>query len=176
MEIISLPYKNGKVLLRIPELKELQNIDVEKVTRIQHDKLVAEIYTFPVVLNRLGLILAEAESSVNRAELDLKIGKANLAKQASNSLIEDGEKATENNIMHWIRRQPKYRELNETYIEAVRKKSIVNSAYWSAKGKADTLNKLTDKIHSDEMSLDKMITEINGIKITYKENLMTDDV
>lgn len=169
-ELIAVPYKNGKVLLKIPEIKDLQNIDIEKITRIQYDKIGAELLTFPVLLNRLGLILAEAESHVSLAELNLKIGKADLSKQAKQSLYENDEKTTEANVMDWIRRTKKYRELNEIHIEAVRKKSIVNSAYWSAKDKSDKLNKISDKLTADELMIDSMVDAINGIQIVVKEN------
>jgi len=171
-EIVAVPYKDGKVLLKIPEIRELQNIDIEKVTKIQVDKLVAELLTFPVILNRLGLILIEAESAVSRAELALKIGKADLAKKASGRLLDEGEKVTENNVMHWIRRQPKYKELNDEYIEAVRKKGIVNSAYWSAKAKNDTLNALSKEIKRDELVIEDLVSEINGIKLVVKSNVI----
>lgn len=171
-EILAIPYKNGKVLLKVPEIKELQNIDVDKITRIQHDKIGAEVLTFPVLLNRLGLILAEAESQVARAELELKIGKAELTKKAAKSLENNGQKATEMNVMAWIRSRSEYRELNETHIEAVRKKAIVNSAYWAAKDKSDKLNKISDKLTSDELMIDTLSDEINGIKIIVKKNLI----
>lgn len=172
MDIVAVPYKNGKILLKIPEIKDLQNIDVEKVTKIQYDKISAEIITFPVILNRLGLILAEADNAVSIAELDLKIGKAKLAKEAAQDLSDSGDKVTENNINNWIRVQARYRELNETHIEAKRKRDIVNSAYWSAQDKSKKLDKLSSELRSDDFTIDNLVEEINGIKIIVKKNVI----
>jgi hypothetical protein len=169
-QIIVIPFKDGKVLLKVPEIKDLQNIDIDKVTRIQYDKLAAEILTFPVILNRIGLILAEAESAERKAELRLKIGKAELSKKAVKSLDIEDLKPTENNVMNWIRRHEEYKSLNEAHIEAIRKKSIVNSAYWAAKDKSDKLNKLSNTLTSDEFAIENMASEINGIKVIVKEN------
>jgi hypothetical protein len=82
------------ILLKIPSLSELESIDVEKITKIRHDNIYADAITFPVMLNRLGMLLAEADSMIERSELDYRIERASLSKEIRKKLTEKGEKVT----------------------------------------------------------------------------------
>ncbi len=170
-EIVKVKYKDGHVHLVVPDFKDIESINIEKVTRIDETKMLAEIITFPVILNRLGLVLAEAESEVGRANMELKIGKAKLRLYYRKNPPE-GIKVTNDTVDDLVRVDPKYRAYNIKHINAMKRKDIVNSAYWSAKDKSDKLNKLSEKWHPDELVVDAMIDEINGIKIVIKKNLI----
>lgn len=58
-----------------------REIDVDDLMAIHYDNLVGEIITFPVVVNRLGLLLADAERSLAETKLNCAIVEAKLREE-----------------------------------------------------------------------------------------------
>ena len=62
-------------VLRIGEFDE--DFDVEEFLKIDYSNLVGELVTFPIIENRIGIMLADAESKVNETKLNRDILEAN---------------------------------------------------------------------------------------------------
>ena len=80
-------YKGKVVVINYKEFKK--DIDVDTLLQIDYKRLPAEMVTFPVILNKLGLLLAEANNKVKEADLDLEIFIAKKNEEARLSLLDD---------------------------------------------------------------------------------------
>jgi len=146
------------------KIKDLDNdLDVDEMLQIDYANILGEILTFPVLLNRLGILLADVENALRRAEFDLAITKEDLKKKraivetkAFHALRDGDEKKnikpinspTKDQIGNYVRtKNPEHQKEEEKYIEEKRKlldiirdKDYINSFYWSAKSKDDKLS------------------------------------
>ena len=48
-----------------------EDVDIDSLLKIDYSNLIGELVTFPVILNRFGILLAEAESQVAETKLHL---------------------------------------------------------------------------------------------------------
>ena len=72
--------------LRFDEFDE--EIDIDALLRIEYTNLIGEMVTFPVIVNRFGNMLAEAESKVAEVKLNIDILEAKLKERLRIELSE----------------------------------------------------------------------------------------
>ena len=65
-----------EVEFRINLFEERDGIDLNRILRIDYNNLSAEKLTFPTIVSRLGILLANSEDSLRVAELNYKIWKS----------------------------------------------------------------------------------------------------
>lgn len=53
-----------------------EDMDIDSLLKIDYSNLIGELITFPVIVNRFGQLLAEAESQVSEAKLNLEVFEA----------------------------------------------------------------------------------------------------
>lgn len=160
--------------------------DIESVLRIDVERIAIEILTFPVVLNRIGLLLAEADNAVSETNLDLEIWMAREREKIRVDLIENkyaGEKLTQDDIRYRqeakLKGSPMYLAKSKIAFSAKKRRDFVNSIFWSAKDKSDKLNYLASSLKGWK-TLEQLLEEgllngsMNGVKIKVGKPLFED--
>lgn len=160
--------------------------DIESVLRIDVERLAIEILTFPVVLNRIGLLLAEADNAVSETNLDLEIWMAKERERIRLELIDNkvaGDKLTQDDMKYKqeakLKGSPMYLAKNKIAFAAKKRRDFVNSIFWSAKDKSDKLNHLATSLKGWK-TLEQLLDEgllngsMNGVKIKVGKPLFED--
>jgi hypothetical protein len=163
-----------------------EEFDIESVLRIDVERLAIEILTFPVVLNRIGLLLAEADNAIKEADLDLEIWMAKEREKIRVELIDNkvaGDKLTQDDMKYRqeakLKGSPVYLVKNRIAFAAKKRRDFVNSIFWSAKDKSDKLNHLASSLKGWK-TLDQLLDEgllngsLNGVRIKVGKPLFED--
>jgi len=177
LELIKIPLENKIVVLKVTDFDG--EIDVDDILKIDYSNILGEILTFPVLLNRLGLLLADAEDMVKHTKFDLEVYRAELKERYKKNLRKvDGSggaakmKAPTNDEVEWSVLQDTGNNLKSKKLFKVEKyRDYLNSLYWSAKSKDDKLNKISEKLRPSEFEDEIMEGTINGIMIKCFDKL-----
>lgn len=182
VKIISLKDKIVKLIIE----KDQGEINVEDLLRIDYANILGEILTFPVILNRLGILLSDIEDHLRKSnfildkeKVDLKRKRAIAEMKAQNELKKTITKPTKQQIENQVRLDEEHQIDEDAYrakklelLDTQHDRDIVNSLYWSAKSKDEKLNKISDKIRPSEFEGDILDGSINGVLIKVSEKLI----
>jgi hypothetical protein len=171
-EIVKIPIGDRVVILKIHDM-DLD--DLEDAIKITYDNILGEILTFPVILNRIGMLRADMEHIVNMAKRDLEVRAANLNEHYKKSLtIIDGEKRkypTVNEIESAVTRDPIYNKEREAYYRKQKHLGYIESIYWAARSKDQKLNNIQGITPSDfEKNL--LESRVNNVMIKMQKALI----
>lgn len=160
--------------------------DIDSVLKIDYTNVFAEIITFPVLLNRFGILLADIDNAIKLKESELEKEKADLKRQraiaerkAFDALKEEGIKSPTISQIEGVVHQNKehqvfedaYRNSHVGLIEMQHDRDIVNSIYWACKTKSNMLEKLTDKLNPLDLEQDLIDFSINNIQVKGSKKL-----
>lgn len=153
-------------ILRVGEFDE-DELDIESLLKIDYSNLVGELVTFPIIENRIGLMLADAESKVAEVKLNRDILEAKLREKYALSLAEGngGKRPTVDAINAAILQDKGYQALLRSKISAEKARDYANSLLWSAKSKSSKLEKLSLTIQNNEIPDEILEGKVNGIVI-----------
>ena len=179
-KVYAIPLQGTDKVLRM-EVKQFEdddNIQIEQLLKINFTRIKAEALTFPVILNRLGLLVADAERVVKEKQLEFEVWEAKTKGEIREGLRERkrAEKLTDDDIKSML-----YMELYGRPTYAVKKRQIINAEhnyevvkafFWNAKDKSEKINVLLDKAQPDDIQLEELVGEINGIKLSAKDKVM----
>lgn len=166
--------------------EEDNSFEVDNILRIDYSNLLGEILTFPLILNRLGIILSDIEYYLRLKTFDVDKAYSNVQKElakaydrAYKSLKMEGipsptgpqieKKSKEDSEVlkleeiHW--------NLKKELIEIQHDRDDINSLYWSAKSKDDKLNKITDKLSPKEFENEIIEGKINNVMIKISKGI-----
>ena len=73
-----------------------EDMDIDSLLKIDYSNIIGELVTFPVIVNRFGNLLAEAESKVSESKLNLEVFEAKTKERLRNELAEDNENKNPN--------------------------------------------------------------------------------
>ncbi len=182
--IIELPTK--MVVLKSTEYEN--EIDVDSALKIDYANIMGEILTFPVFLNRIGVLLAEADNQLRDSTFNIDI----LKKELKNELLQAKKRARaqlkrrgissptleeiEVQASEDVEYQASEEEYNSEYLKYLKinkGRDQINVLYWSAKSKDEKLNKLSEKIRSEEFEKDILEGNVNGILIKCTKKLLS---
>lgn len=149
--------------------EEKDGIDLNKVLRIDYNNLSAEKLTFPTIVSRLGILLANTEDALRVAELSYKIWKSRERERIRTSWDTDpdrpivrGGKYTGDQVEDAIVTSKIYKVKKTKINRLTKEAAYMNTIYWEAKGKSDRLTEIKYDISLNE--IDKL-REFNGVKI-----------
>jgi len=158
------------------------DVDTDDILKIDFSNILGEILTFSVIYNRIGILRAEMENIVKRAEFDLEIYRANLEERLRKSLSrkenyyrKDGTKIVEptsTEITNNVFMDEGFQNKKSVFFRLKKEFSYVENLYWSAKSKDDKLNKISEKITPSEFEKELIGDKINGIIIKSCEKLI----
>lgn len=152
-------------ILRIGEFDE--DFDVEDYLKIDYSNLVGELVTFPIIENRIGIMLADAESKVNETKLNRDILEAKLKEKYALSLTDanNGKRPTVDAINAAVLQDKGYQAIIRSKIAAEKARDYANSLLWACKSKSQKIEKLSLTIQNQEISSEQLEGRVNGIVI-----------
>lgn len=149
-----------------------EEVDIDNLLKIDYSNLIAEMITFPIWVNRFGNMLAEAESSVSEAKLNLNVHEAKLKEKYRMEIQNSNAKATVDAINALVLADKSYILMNKNYINQQKTRDYVASIFWSAKDKSSKLDKLSLSIQPGDINSSTIEGKINNIVIKSKKNLI----
>lgn len=148
------------------------DVEVDDLLTIDYSNLIGEVVTFPSIVNRIGIMLAEAESAVSEKKLNLEVFEAKTKERLRIELAEaNGKTPTVEALNNAVLQETAYQKMRLGLINAQKTRDYLNSVFWSAKDKSD---KLLALMRNYEIGEDANISEqrINGILVKKRENLI----
>ena len=137
---------------------------------------MAEILTFPVLMNRIGNLKSEIEEIFAETKLETEIKIAQLEEYYRKKLIGgDSQKQKSPTIAEVdtaVKIDPVYSNLKKRLIRVQREVATIDSLYWAAKSKDDKLNRLSDKIRPSEFEGEIVEDTINGVLIKVRKSIV----
>jgi hypothetical protein len=176
----------NKVVLKLGENRLIRfsfddfegELDTDKLIKIDYENLVAELLTFPVVVNKLGLLAADADSQFRLAKLNLRISEAKLRRQVRVELTEEVVDAKNNvktvkptvqEVEDGIMLKKTYRLRSEEMNEAEKNKEYLYSIYDAAKDKSRKLDKLSLTLQPGDIDESLIQRQMNRIYFKIKK-------
>lgn len=178
-ETVKIPLRDKIISLKINSFDT--DVDVDDILKIDYANIMGEVLTFPVLMNRIGLLKAEQEEIVSYAKLDLEIYQAQLSEEKRKSLTQPEldskgnqkmSKPTVAEVDNAVLLDKKFRVKKEAFFRKQRDMAYIESLYWAAKSKDDKLNKLSNQLIPSEHEGDILEGTINGILIKMGEKLI----
>lgn len=151
------------------------NLDIDKLLKIDYENLVAEILTFPVVVNKLGLLAADMDNELQQAKLNLAIYEA----KRKNELREELQQYDDNGkpkrapgvdeVESAMQIEAKWKIMKKKIFKADKEKEYIYSVYSSAKDKSNKLDKLSLTVKTGDID-DKIIQkQLNNVYFKMKD-------
>lgn len=154
---------------------------VDDVLRIDFSNILGEVLTFPVLMNRVGLMRAEMQQILNDKKLELNVYEAEMKDYYRKKLISKtpdtkGEikiKPPSNDVVDSaVIKDEGYQQKYKQWSKVQKNFDIIDSFYWACKSKDDKLNKLSEKLRPEEFEKELLEDTINGIMIKAKNKLI----
>ena len=152
-------------ILKLGEFDE--DFNVEDLLKIDYSNLVGELVTFPVIENRIGIMLADAESKVSEIKLNRDILEAKLKEKYAMRLADEngGKRPTIDALNAAILQDKGYQVLLKKKIEAEKARDYANSLLWAMKSKSSKLEKLSLTIQNQDIPAETLEGRVNNIVI-----------
>lgn len=144
-----------------------EDVDIDSLLKIDYSNLIGELTTFPVILNRFGILLAEAESQVAETKLNMDVYEAKTKEKLRVELAEqnNGKSPTVEALNNAVVSNKAYQAMKRKYIEVVKTRDYINSIFWAVKDKSEKLNKLSLSIHPGDLSDSVIEGKVNSVLI-----------
>lgn len=151
-----------------------EDVDVDSLLKIDYSNLLGEMITFPVIVNRFGNMLAEAESQVSEKKLTLEVYEAKLKERLRIELADQngGKNPTVEALNNAVIADKGYQVFRKKYIETQKTRDYINSIFWSAKDKSSKLDKLSLSIQPSDLAESVIEGRVNNIVIKKTKNLI----
>lgn len=179
METIKINLNEKIVLLKLQEFET--DIETDEVLQIDYANILGELLTFPVILNRIGVLRAELENRVADLEFDVKVYAAKLGemfrKNKSRTDIDSGgnkkiKVPTVQEIENSVLLDEGYQLRQKTLFRAKKEYQIFDSLYWAAKDKSTKLDKCAMGIKPEDFENEIIEGAINGVMIKVRDKLI----
>ena len=143
------------------------DVDIDSLLKIDYSNLIGELVTFPVILNRFGILLSEAESQVAENKLNMDVYEAKTKEKLRIELAEqnNGKAPTVEALNNAVVSNKAYQAMKRKYIEVVKTRDYINSIFWAVKDKSEKLNKLSLSIQPGDLSDSVIEGKVNNVLI-----------
>ena len=144
-----------------------EDVDIDSLLKIDYSNLIGELVTFPVILNRFGILLAEAESQVAETKLNMDVYEAKTKEKLRIELAEqnNGKAPTVEALNNAVVSNKAYQAMKRKYIEVVKTRDYINSIFWAVKDKSEKLNKLSLSIQPSDLSDSVIEGRVNNVLV-----------
>jgi hypothetical protein len=161
-------------------IEDFDDLDVDKLLKIDYSNLIAEMITFPVVVNRLGILCADMDNLFQEAKLDLSIYEAKAKDKFRDSLITYDEKGkskrpTVDEVESALLQDKIWKIKKQRLNKILKEKEYMYSVYTSAKDKSEKLNKLSLTIKSGDVNEQIIQSQLNNVYFKMKRGLIKDE-
>ena len=154
-----------------------ETVDIDKLTSIDYSNLYGEAVTVSALLNKVGLLRAEAERAVSEKKLEKEVYEADMKKgwrreanrNGGKFTIEDEEiKLSEKALDEALLLDEDYQKLCLEYIEAQKNFSVLYALQWSVQDKSKKLNNLLKPVTPQEFLSELVEGKVNSFLIAKK--------
>jgi hypothetical protein len=140
-------------------------IDVDEICKIDYSNIYGEVVTCTALMNRIGIIRAEAESILKEKELLAKIEEARIKKDERRKAVSDSRKITEGGLEEIVMLDEGLQIMKKNVIKAQKDFSFIDSLFWAIGSKDKKLNNLIKAVTPEEFE-DRLIEgKVNGFMI-----------
>lgn len=121
-----------------------EDIELEDLLKIDYSNIIGEMITFPIVVAKLGNLLAEAESKVSEKKLNLDVQEAKLKEEFRLKLAEanGGKNPTVDALNTAVLLDKRYETYSKMLIEAKKVRDYMLTMYLAAKDKSEKINRV----------------------------------
>lgn len=176
-----MPKSSNKLIFnfgdRVVEFKVGQfedDLDLDKILKIDYGNLFAEIVTFPIVVNRFGLLAAEMDNLVRDAKADLAVFEAKKKNEIRDNW--DGpKKPTVDEVESELLISVKHQAKSKLYSKLIKEKEFMYTIYQSAKDKSEKLNKLSLSIRTGDVDEQIIQNQLNSVYFKIKKGRISDE-
>lgn len=141
-----------------------EDIELDDLLRIDYSNILGEMVTFPIVVAKLGMMLADAEGKVNEKKLNLDIQEAKLKEEYRLKLTEQngGKNPTIDALNSAVLIDKRYCLYNQNLIESKKIRDYMLTLYLSAKDKSEKINKIFYQTHPTDIPDSVIEGRVNG--------------
>lgn len=152
-------------------------VDIDSLTSIDYSNLYGEAVTVSALLNKVGLLRAEAERAVSEKKLEKEVYEADMKKgwrreanrNGGKFTVEEEEiKLSEKALDEALLLDEDYQRLCLEYIEAQKNFSVLDALQWSVQDKSKKLNNLLKPVTPQEFLSELVEGEVNSFLIAKK--------
>ena len=151
-----------------------EDMDIDSLLKIDYSNIIGELVTFPVIVNRFGILLAEAESKVSESKLNLEVFEAKTKERLRNELAEanGGKNPTVEALNNALLMNKSYQALRKQFIEVQKTRDYVNSIFWSAKDKTSKIEKLSLSVQNGDIPDSVIEGRVNNVLIKKTKKII----
>ncbi len=170
---IIIPFSKKIVILKLPSFDAEVNVD--DIMKIDYSNIIGELITFPVILNRIGLLRAEMEEIAKNKKFEAQVYEAQLKQHYRNKGITrtgEGErkKPTISEVEEAVLMDKGYQVVMRNLYNTEKGFTQVENLFWSAKDKSAKLDAITNKLNPEEFEKEIIEGQVNGIMIKIKKS------
>jgi hypothetical protein len=178
---VTIHFKEQSIQLNFEQFADA--IDIDELVRIDYSNLYAELLTISVLMNKVGILKAEAENSEGFARLDRDIEIARKGEHYRKSLVKIGEYAngkdktmypTKDEVDNAVTLDPEVQALRRKRLRKAKESAYLDSLYWAVKSKEKKLDRIGEKMNLAPEEFEKNIQEgaWNSILIKASKKLI----
>ena len=129
-------------------------LDLDEITKIQYENLFGEIITISSLLNRVGLLKADAEEQVSLTKVDLEVFESQKRSYYHKKITmsDDKVRITEQRLEDCLLQDPEVIAMRKKLIQTKKNLGIIESIYWAVKSKDDKLSVLLKPVTPEEFA------------------------
>lgn len=157
------------------------DIDMDDILRIDYSNILGEVLTFPVIVNRIGVLRAEMENAVSEQKMEVEVYGAKLSemfrKNKSKSETDSGgnkkvKAPTIQELENLVLLDEGYQLKRKRLFKVTKDYQFLDSLYWAAKDKSKKLDFCSNSLKPEDFENDIVSGTINGVKIKIHEKLI----
>ena len=169
---ILIPFGRKIVVLFFPSFDA--EVEVDDIMKIDYSNIIGELITFPVILNRIGLLRAEMEEISKTKKFEAQVYEAKLKqyyrkKGAIRGADDQVKKLTNPEVEEAVLLDKGYQAVMKALYNTEKGFSQIENLFWSAKDKSSKLDAITSKLNPKEFENEIVAGQVNGIMIKIKE-------
>ena len=151
-----------------------EDMDIDSLLKIDYSNIIGELITFPVIVNRFGNLLAEAESKVSETKLNLEVFEAKTKERLRVELAEanGGKNPTVEALNNALLMNNAYQVMRKRLIEVQKTRDYINSIFWSAKDKSSKLDKLSLTVQGGEIPDEVIEGRVNNVLVKKTKKII----
>jgi len=136
------------LLLKYDSLEDQDEVDINRIVKIDFSNIPAELVTIPVLLAQFSIYLSELNEKVNLAKLNMEIKEAELSTEFRETYKEEtGKELSNEKTKDKVLMSVKFKMVKKLYFMALKDQEIMNGIYWSLKSKDDKLSRLASSMN-----------------------------
>lgn len=180
-EVVTVPFKDKIITLHF-EFLDL-DIDINEITQIDYSNLYGELVSVSTLLNKVGIIRAEAESHMDTAKMEKTIKYAQLDSNYRKSLRykhinsrkeEVWKSPNDSAVEAAVNSDKEYINHCKRFIRMKKEYGFIDALFWGVKSKEKKLDKIGESMSLTPEEFQNNITEgvVNGMHIKMHDKLI----